>query len=91
MDTYHYRDELRYTGLYHGDVGNARSLAARVCGKRAIGYNEEQLIRGLEYAVDQYTPEQAVMIVGGAEFHFCPGFEDDNSVGTTSFGPPETV
>jgi hypothetical protein len=91
MNPYHYRDELRYTGLYHEDVANAYSLASRVCGKRAMGYNEEQLIRGLEYSADQYTSEQAVVIVSGAEYHFCPAYEDDGSVGTSYFGPPETV
>jgi hypothetical protein len=91
MDSYHYRDELRYTGLYHEDVTNAMSLSSRVCGKRAMGYNEEQLVRGLEYSADQYTSEQAVMIVSGAEYHFCPAYEDDGSVGTSYFGPPETV
>ena len=88
---YHYRDELRYTGLYHEDVANAYSLASRVCGKRSIGYTEEQLIRGLEYSADQYTSEQAVMIVSGAEYHFCPAYEDDGSVGRGYIGPPETV
>lgn len=91
MDPYHYRDELRYTGLYHEDVTNAMSLSSRVCGKRAMGYNEEQLVRGLEYSADQYTSEQAVMILSGAEYHFCPAYEDDGSVGTSYFGPPETV
>ena len=86
-----YRDELRYTGLYHEDVANAYSLASRVCGKRAMGYNEEQLIRGLEYSADQYTSEQAVVIVSGAEYHFCPAYEDDGSVGRGYIGPPETV
>jgi Protein of unknown function (DUF732) len=91
-DPYNYRDELRYTRLYHEDVTNAASLASRVCGKRAMGYTEEQLIRGLEYSVDQYTSEQAVMIVEGAEYHFCPAYEDDGSIGARGYtGPPETV
>jgi hypothetical protein len=91
QDPYHYRDELRYTGLYHEDVTNAVSLASRVCGKRAMGYFEEQLIRGLEDSADLYTSEQAVMIVSGAEFHFCPAYDNDGSVGRGYTGPPETV
>ena len=90
-DPYHYRDELRYTGLYHEDATNAVSLASRVCGKRAMGYTEDQLISGLEGPDPLYTSEQAVMIVGGAEFHFCPAYEDDGSVGRGYTGPPETV
>jgi Protein of unknown function (DUF732) len=90
-DPYHYRDELRYTGLYHEDVTNAVSLASRVCGKRAMGYTEEQLISGLEGPDPLYTSEQAVMIVEGAEFHFCPAYENDGSVGRGYTGPPETV
>ncbi len=87
---YYYRDELRYTGLYHEDLANAESLASRVCGKRAMGYSEDQLIRGLEYSADQYTPEQAVEIVMGAEYHFCHVYEDDGSVGQ-GYGPPEPL
>lgn len=88
---YHYRDELQYTGLYHEDVTNAASLASRVCGKRAMGYTEDQLIRGLEGPDPLYTSEQALMIVEGAEYHFCPAYEDDGSVGRRYTGPPETV
>jgi hypothetical protein len=91
QEPYHYRDELRYTGLYHEDVTNAMSLALRVCGKRAMGYNEEQLISGLVGPDPLYTSEQAVMIVEGAEYHFCPAYEDDGSVGRGYTGPPETV
>jgi hypothetical protein len=90
-DPYNYRDELRYTRLYHEDVTNAVSLASRVCGKRAMGYTEEQLISGLYGPDPLYTSEQAVMIVKGAEYHFCPAYQDDGSVGRGYTGPPETV
>ncbi len=89
-DPYNYRDELRYTGLYHEDVTNAASLASRVCGKRAMGYSEDQLVRGLEGPDPLYTSEQAIMIVEGAEYHFCPAYKDDGSIGQ-GYGPPETV
>jgi hypothetical protein len=89
MDPYHYRDELRYTGLYHEDVTNADSLASRVCGKRAMGYTEEQLVSSLDDGPD-YTAEQAVKIVTGGEYHFCPSYEDDGSIGSGSrwYGGP---
>jgi hypothetical protein len=87
---YHYQDELRYSGLYHEDATNAASLASRVCGKRAVGYSEDQLIRGLIGPDPLYTSEQAIMIVEGAEYHFCPAYEDDGSVGR-GYGPPDTV
>ncbi|HEY4796638.1 MAG TPA: DUF732 domain-containing protein [Mycobacterium sp.] len=90
-DLYNYRDELRYTGLYHEDATNAESLESRVCGRRAMSYTEEQLVRGLEGPDPLYTSEQAVMIVEGAEYHFCPTYEDDGSVGRGYTGPPETM
>lgn len=90
-DPYNYRDELRYTGLYHEDAPNAESLASRVCGKRAMSYNEEQLVSGLIGPDPLYTSEQAVMIVSGAEYHFCPDYDDDGSVGRGYTGPPETM
>jgi hypothetical protein len=89
---YNYRDELRYTGLYHEDVTNALNLASRVCGKRAMSFNEDQLVRGLYGPDPLYTSEQAVMIVKGAEYHFCPAYQDDGSIGARGYtGPPETV
>ena len=56
-----------------------------------MGYTEEQLISGLDGPDPLYTSEQAVMIVSGAEYHFCPAYEDDGSVGRGYIGPPETV
>lgn len=88
---YNYRDELRYTGLYHEDVTNALSLASRVCGKRAMGYNEDQLLNGLIGPDPLYTSEQAVVIVENGEYHFCPDYGDDGSGGRGYTGPPETL
>jgi hypothetical protein len=88
FDPYNYRDELRYTGLYHEDVTNAYSLATRICGKRAMGYSSGQLMDGFIYSPDQYTVEQAVAIVRGAEWHFCPAYQNDTS---DSSGPPAMV
>jgi hypothetical protein len=89
MDPYHYRDQLRYTGLYHEDVTNALSLGHRVCAARYRGFTEGQLVSSLDN-FDEYTSEQAVGIVDGAEFHFCPGYEDDGTIGSGSrwYGGP---
>jgi len=86
---YNYRDELRYTGLNHEDVYNASSLGPRVCVRRQMGYTEEQLVSSLDDGPD-YTAEQAVEIVMGGEYHFCPSYMDDGSIGTGSrwYGGP---
>jgi hypothetical protein len=91
-DPYNYRDELWYTGLHHEEATNAQSLASRVCGKRAMGYNEDQLVSGLIGPDPLYTTEQAIEIVLGGEYHFCPPYEDDGSIGARGYtGPPETM
>jgi hypothetical protein len=72
-----YRDELRYSGLYHEDVSNATELGPRICRQRAEGYSSSWLEDGLIYSPDRYTVEQAVAIVRGAEWHFCPVYWRD--------------
>jgi hypothetical protein len=86
---YNYRNELRYTGLNHEDVYNAASLGPRVCVRRQMGYTEGQLVSSLDDGPD-YTAEQAVEIVMGGEYHFCPSYEDDGSIGSGSrwYGGP---
>jgi hypothetical protein len=84
---YNYRDELRYSGLYHEDVSNAAELGPRICRQRFTGYTEDQLIDSLVGPDPLYTTEQAVEIVLGAEYHFCPGYEHDGSVGAGPSAP----
>jgi hypothetical protein len=74
MNPYHYRDELRYSGLLHEDVANAASLGPRVCGQLAMGYTADQIMRDLDPSSSYYTVEQEVVIVNNAEFHFCPEY-----------------
>ena len=69
-----YRDELRYVGLLHEDIYNARSLSARLCGERAEGYTEYQVGVHLDQSPDGYTIAQEVAMVAGAEWHFCPEY-----------------
>ena len=69
-----YRDELRYVGLLHEDIYNARSLSARLCGERAEGYTEYQVGVHLDQSPDGYTTAQEVAMVAGAEWHFCPEY-----------------
>jgi hypothetical protein len=77
MNPYNYRDELRYAGLLHEDVNNAASLGPMVCRQRAMGYSGDQIMRLLDPSSSYYTAEQDVVIVGNAEFHFCPVYEHD--------------
>jgi hypothetical protein len=76
MDPYHYRDELRYAGIVHEDAQNATELGPRICRQRIAGWSSGQLEDSL---IDEgnYTTEQAVVIVRGAEFHFCPAYGND--------------
>jgi hypothetical protein len=67
-----YRDELRYVGLHHEDVRNARDLAGRLCGEFAEGYNTSQVFDHLDRSPDGYTTTQEVAMVDGALYHFCP-------------------
>lgn len=75
MNPYNYRDELRYSGLYHEDVSNASELGPRICRQRMAGYSEDELISSLDGPDPLYNAEQAVEIVLGAEWHFCPGYD----------------
>ena len=72
---YYFRDELRYAGITHEDVANASELGPRICRQRAEGWTSGQLEDSL--MSNDYTSEQAVVIVRGAEFHFCPQFDGD--------------
>jgi hypothetical protein len=74
-DPFSYRDELRMAGLNHEDVHNAHDLAGRLCGERAEGYTQRQVLNHLEASPDDYTVHQDVAMLGGAEYHFCPQFE----------------
>jgi hypothetical protein len=69
-----FRNELRYVGLYHEDEHNAADLAGRLCAERADGYTERQVMRHLENNPDDYTVNQIVAMVLGAEWHFCPDY-----------------
>jgi hypothetical protein len=74
-DPFAYRDELRVAGLNHEDVDNARNLSGRLCGERAEGYTQRQVIWHLDQSPDGYTVHQEVAMLGGAEFHFCPQYQ----------------
>jgi hypothetical protein len=69
-----YRDELRYAGIAHEDAVNAADLGSRLCAKRYEDYSERQLIRQLDGPDTPYTVEEAVAMVTGAEWHFCPEY-----------------
>jgi Protein of unknown function (DUF732) len=69
-----YRDELRYAGINHEDQWNAADLGSRLCEERYEGYTRRQVERHLSYSPDDYTTEQIVAMVMGAEFHFCPEY-----------------
>jgi hypothetical protein len=69
-----YRDELRYSGLHHEDQWNAADLGSRLCSERYEGYSRRQVERELFYSPDDYTNEQIVAMVMGAEWHFCPEY-----------------
>jgi hypothetical protein len=87
---YAFRAELQDTGLYHEDVPNAYSLGGRVCAARARGFTEEQIVSSLDNNYGDYTAEQAVEIVMGGEYHFCPAFFNDGTIpyGSRWYGPP---
>ena len=88
-DPFAFRDELFAEGLYHEDVGNALSLGQRVCAARRGGFTEEQVVSSLDN-YDEYTAGQAVEIVMGGEWHFCPRYYDDGTIGSGGrwYGPP---
>jgi hypothetical protein len=69
-----YRDELRYAGLRHEDQWNAADLGSRLCAERYEGYSRRQVERELAYSPDDYTAEQIIAMVMGAEWHFCPEY-----------------
>jgi hypothetical protein len=70
-----FRDELRYAGIYHEDVSNASELGPRICRQRAQGFSSSWLEDDL--ISNDYAVEQAVAIVRGAEWHFCPRYGKD--------------
>jgi hypothetical protein len=74
-DPYNFRDELRYAGIVHEDVNNAAELGPRICRQRAEGYSSSWLEDDL--ISNDYTVEQAVAIVRGAEWHFCSTYGKD--------------
>jgi hypothetical protein len=69
----YYAAELQYAGM-NEYTWQAASLGPNVCEQRSEGYSERQLIRLWDGPT---TAEQSVAIVDGAEFHFCPGYEND--------------
>ena len=70
-----YRNELRYAGITHEDANNAADLGSRLCAKRYDGYSERQLIRELDGPDTPYNYEESLVMVRGAEFHFCPEYD----------------
>ena len=80
MSPYNYRDELRYAGLLHEDADNAAMLGRRICGQKDMGYTARKITWLLDPDDTYYTGEQDVVLVRGAEFHFCPVYDNDREV-----------
>jgi hypothetical protein len=79
MSAENYTAELRYAGI-NQFVWQSRTLGPWVCNQRGSGVSEDALIRyedGFVPAIGSapYGAEQAVAIVMGGEFHFCPKYE----------------
>jgi hypothetical protein len=80
--TYGYEGDHNPTSLVleMGHVGwtmtteQARETAYGMCGERINGTSERTLIRGLER---NHTIEVSITAVSGAEYHFCPAYEEN--------------
>jgi hypothetical protein len=73
QDGYAYTRELHNVGITPAHSGAI--LAQSICEKRAEGYTQDAVI---EYEESPPPPiashRQAVVIVTGAEWHFCPSY-----------------
>ena len=79
-----YATELTFDGEYE-TAEQATSLAYTICGLRGQGYSEEYIRHTMEI---KYSVSLSVDVVGGAEFHFCPGYDVNSSPELGPVGQP---
>jgi hypothetical protein len=67
-----YALELNEDGI-PGTSTQAASLASTICSDRAAGYGEKMLEQ--RAGAIEGSPSDGIIVVDGAEYHFCPGYE----------------